>query len=58
MYNFLLGIYNEINDKCSLCDVLILKIKSIKDFFIVDDMFLINDYVYYPQKNSLINLRI
>jgi len=52
MYCFLLEMYKEINIKCDLCDKLIREIKSIKDFFIVDDFLLINDYVYYPQKKQ------
>ncbi len=51
MHDFLLEMYKEIDDKCGLCDELIRKIRSIKDFFIVDDLLLVNDYVYYPQKN-------
>lgn len=52
MHNFLLKMYKEIDDKCDLCDELIQRIKSLKDFFIVDDILLINDYVYYPQKKQ------
>lgn len=52
MHNFLLEMYNEIDEKCELCDKLIEKIKQIKDIFIVDDILLINDYVYYPQKKK------
>ena len=52
MHNFLLEMYKEMDDKCGLCDELIRKIKSIKDFFIVDDFLFINDYVYYPQKKQ------
>lgn len=52
MYDFLLEMYKEIDDKCDLCDELIRRIKSIKTYFIVDDILLINDYVYYPQKKQ------
>ena len=40
------------DEKCDLCDELILKIEEIKRFFIIDDIILINDYVYYPQKKK------
>lgn len=52
MHSFLLGMYKETDEKCDLCDELILKIEEIKRFFIIDDILLINDYVYYPQKKK------
>ena len=49
MYDFLMDMYRETEDKCALCDALIQKIKSSKRYFGAGDIAFINDYVYYPQ---------
>ncbi len=51
MDNFLKDMYKEIPEKCELCENLISKTSKTIFSHIPKDMLLINDYVYYPQKD-------
>ena len=49
---FLKAMYQEIGEQSELSDAIIEKISGLKFSQIPRDMFLINDYAYYPQKNK------
>ena len=49
---FLKAMYKEVGEHSKLSDMIIEKISKLKFSQIPRDMYLINDYVYYPQKNK------
>lgn len=49
---FLKAMYQEIGEQSELSDAIIEKISGLKFSQIPREMFLINDYAYYPQKNK------
>ncbi|NUO22512.1 hypothetical protein [Faecalibacillus sp. H12] len=51
MKDFLNLMYNNIGDKCKLCEILIEKINNIQFSSKPNDMLTINDYIFYPNKN-------
>ena len=51
MKDFLNLMYNNIGDKCKLCEILIEKINNIQFSSKPYDMLTINDYIFYPNKN-------
>ena len=52
MSRFLKAMYEEIGEHSKLSDMIIEKTLGLKFSQIPRDMYLINDYVYYPQKNE------
>lgn len=50
MTEFMNAMYNGIAIKCNLCDEIIKKINKFKFVNTPQDMLMIDDYVYYPQK--------
>ena len=49
---FLKAMYKEVGEHSKLSDMIIERISKLKFSQIPRDMYLINDYVYYPQKNK------
>jgi hypothetical protein len=52
MKKFLTAIQQDINEHCDLCEELIKKIEKFNFSILPRDIFLINDYAYYSEKNE------
>lgn len=52
MQMFMEAMYEEVGEKCSLCEGLIKRIDRCRFVTVPRDMLMTNDYAYYPQKDA------